>query len=94
MESIRQCKEIRWFTKKIYMKHFVAFDVSMRKSTMGIYDRYRQCEFEGEDWTKKGLALLESKDSNPAISKDIVRFEQVRDYAKRIFDLKEKRPNS
>ena len=30
------------------MKHVLAFDVSMGKSTMVIYDRYRQCEFEGE----------------------------------------------
>ncbi|WP_165820826.1 IS110 family RNA-guided transposase [Pueribacillus theae] len=30
------------------MKHVVAFDVSMGKSTMVIYDRYGQCEFEGE----------------------------------------------
>src|SRR5690606_34681959 len=30
------------------MKHVVAFDVSMGKSTMVIYDHYRQCEFEGE----------------------------------------------
>ncbi|AJS59365.1 IS110 family transposase [Paenibacillus sp. IHBB 10380] len=30
------------------MKHVVAFDVSMGKSTMVIYNRYRQCEFEGE----------------------------------------------
>jgi len=30
------------------MKHVVAFDVSMGKSTMVIYNAYRQCEFEGE----------------------------------------------
>lgn len=30
------------------MKHVVAFDVSKGKSTMVIYDRDRQCEFEGE----------------------------------------------
>lgn len=30
------------------MKHVVAFDVSKGKSTMTIYDRYKQCEFEGE----------------------------------------------
>ncbi len=30
------------------MKHIVAFDVSMGKSTMVIYDRYRRYEFEGE----------------------------------------------
>ncbi|WP_338751673.1 IS110 family transposase [Bacillus sp. FJAT-52991] len=40
----------------------------------------------------KGLALLEAaKDSYPAISKEDVRCEQVRDYAKRISDLKEKK---
>lgn len=30
------------------MKHVVAFDVSMGKSTMVIYNHHRQCEFEGE----------------------------------------------
>ncbi len=30
------------------IKHVVAFDVSMGKSTMVIYNRHRQCEFEGE----------------------------------------------
>ncbi|MFC5590552.1 hypothetical protein ACFPRA_16725 [Sporosarcina soli] len=30
------------------IKHVVAFDVSMGKSTMVIYNQYRQCEFEGE----------------------------------------------
>jgi transposase len=30
------------------MKHVVAFDVSMGKSTMVIYNQYLQCEFEGE----------------------------------------------
>ncbi|MER2260131.1 MAG: IS110 family transposase, partial [Priestia megaterium] len=30
------------------MKHVVALDVSKGKSTIAIYDRYRQCEFEGE----------------------------------------------
>ncbi len=30
------------------MQHVVAFDVSMGKSTMVIYDRYQQCEYEGE----------------------------------------------
>ena len=30
------------------MKHVMAFDVSMGKSTMVIYDHYQQCEFEGE----------------------------------------------
>jgi transposase len=40
----------------------------------------------------KGIALLEAaKDSYPAISKDDVRCNQVREYAKRIADLKEKK---
>ena len=40
----------------------------------------------------KGLALMEAaKDSYPAISKDDVRCEQVRDYARRIMDMKEKK---
>ena len=30
------------------MKHVIALDVSKGKSTMAIYDGYRQCEFEGE----------------------------------------------
>ena len=41
---------------------------------------------------EKGLALLEAvKDSYPAISTEDVRCEQVRDYAKRIAELKEKK---
>jgi len=30
------------------MRHVVAFDVSIGKSTMAIYNRYRKCESEGE----------------------------------------------
>lgn len=30
------------------MKHVVALDVSKGKSTIAIYNGYRQCEFEGE----------------------------------------------
>ncbi|WP_303985334.1 IS110 family transposase [Niallia circulans] len=30
------------------MKHVIALDVSKGKSTIAIYDRYKQCEFEGE----------------------------------------------
>lgn len=30
------------------MKHVIALDISKGKSTMAIYDGYRQCEFEGE----------------------------------------------
>lgn len=33
---------------EIDMKHVLAFDVSMGKSTMVIYNHYKQCEFEGE----------------------------------------------
>ena len=30
------------------MKHVIALDVSKDKSSIVIYDRYRQCEYEGE----------------------------------------------
>ncbi|MDQ0258100.1 hypothetical protein J2S74_005565 [Evansella vedderi] len=30
------------------MKHVKAFDVSMGKSTMVIYNHYKKCEYEGE----------------------------------------------
>ena len=30
------------------MKHVIAFDVSMGKSTMVIYDHYQRCQYEGE----------------------------------------------
>ena len=30
------------------MKHVIALDVSKGKSTIAIYDGYRQCEFEDE----------------------------------------------
>ncbi|SHR95403.1 Uncharacterised protein [Mycobacteroides abscessus subsp. abscessus] len=30
------------------MKHVIALDVSKGKSTIAIYNGYRQCEFEGE----------------------------------------------
>ena len=30
------------------MKHVVAFDVSMGKSTMVIYDHFSRCQYEGE----------------------------------------------
>ena len=30
------------------MKHVIALDVSKGKSTIAIYDGYRQCEFEGD----------------------------------------------
>lgn len=30
------------------MKHVIALDVSKGKSTVVIYDKYRQCKFEGE----------------------------------------------
>lgn len=41
---------------------------------------------------EKVIALIEQvKETYPAISKDDIRHDQVRDYAKRIADLKEKR---
>lgn len=41
---------------------------------------------------KKGMSLIEAaKETYPAISKDDVRCDQVRDFAKRIADLKEKK---
>jgi len=45
------------------MKHVVAFDVSMGKSTMVIYNGYRQCEFKGE--------LLHTKSSFEALHKTL-----------------------
>jgi transposase len=49
MESIRPCEDFYdWQKGEKSMKHVLAFDVSMGKSTMVIYNRYRQCEFEGE----------------------------------------------
>ncbi len=35
------------------MKHVLAFDVSMGKSTMVIYNHYKKCEFEGEIYHNK-----------------------------------------
>lgn len=58
------------------MKHVVAFDVSMGKSTMVIYDRYRQCEYEGEishtrssfeELNKKLQLLIQQDDQTPEI---------------------------
>lgn len=44
------------------MKHILAFDVSMGKSTMVIYNHYRQCEFEGEiAHTKSSFKWLKEK---------------------------------
>lgn len=49
MESIRQCEDFYdWQKGEDNMKHVVAFDVSKGKSTMTIYDGYKQCEYEGE----------------------------------------------
>lgn len=44
------------------MKHVVAFDVSKGKSTMTIYNRYKQCEFEGEiKHTRSSFQTLHEK---------------------------------
>ena len=49
MESIRHCGDFYgWQKGEMSMKHVIALDVSKGKSTMTIYDGYRQCEFEGE----------------------------------------------
>ncbi len=44
------------------MKHIVAFDVSMGKSTMVIYDRYRRCEFEATGVYSKALEQFFQKE--------------------------------
>ena len=52
------------------IKHVVAFDVSMGKSTIVIYNRDRQCEFEGEilhnrpsfEWLHETLSQLTKQD--------------------------------
>ncbi|MGL4819919.1 MAG: IS110 family transposase [Bacilli bacterium] len=36
------------------MKHIIALDVSKGKSTITIYNRYKQCEFEGELYHTRG----------------------------------------
>ncbi|WP_374721049.1 IS110 family transposase [Peribacillus tepidiphilus] len=44
------------------MKHVLAFDGSMGKSTIVIYNGYRQCEFEGEiTHTKSSFKALKEK---------------------------------
>ncbi|MGE7931626.1 IS110 family transposase, partial [Viridibacillus arvi] len=44
------------------MKHVVAFDISMGKSTIVIYNHYRQCEFEGEiSHSKSAFETLNEK---------------------------------
>lgn len=44
------------------MQHVVALDVSMGKSTIVIYNRYRKCEFEGEIFhTKSSFEFLHEK---------------------------------
>lgn len=49
MESIRHCEDFYDRQKgEDNMKHVVAFDVSKGKSTLTIYNRYKQCEYEGE----------------------------------------------
>lgn len=44
------------------MKHVIAFDVSMGKSTMVIYDRYQRCLYEGElEHTITGFQSLKGR---------------------------------
>ncbi len=44
------------------MKHVVAFDVSMGKSVMTVYDRYKRCEYEGEiEHTRSSFQLLHER---------------------------------
>lgn len=44
------------------MKHVVAFDVSKGKSTMTVYDRYKNCEFEGElEHTRTSFLTLQER---------------------------------
>ena len=80
------------------MKHVVAFDVSMGKSTMVIYNQYRQCDFEGEilhnrasfEQLHETLQTLIAQDGQPpeiifeatgVYSKALERFFQDHDYA-------------
>ena len=39
------------------MKHVIAFDVSKGKSTIVIYNEYRQCEFEGNYITRASILI-------------------------------------
>lgn len=48
MESIRHCEDFYDRLRRKKMKHVIALDVSKGKSTIVIYDGYRQCQFEGE----------------------------------------------
>ena len=44
------------------MRHVIAFDVSMGKSTMVVYDHNQQCQYEGElDHTVTGFQSLEKR---------------------------------
>ncbi|WP_449540311.1 IS110 family transposase [Ferdinandcohnia sp. Marseille-Q9671] len=44
------------------MKHVIAFDVSMGKSTMVIYDSYQRCQYEGEiEHTISGFESLKGR---------------------------------
>jgi transposase len=44
------------------MKHVIAFDVSMGKSTMVIYDHYQRCQYEGElEHTVSGFQSLKER---------------------------------
>jgi len=44
------------------MKHIIAFDVSMGKSTVVVYDRYKRCKYEGElEHTISGFQSLKER---------------------------------
>lgn len=44
------------------MEHVIAFDVSMGKSTMVVYDRYQRCQYEGElEHTLSGFQSLKER---------------------------------
>lgn len=79
------------------MTHVVAFDVSKGKSTVVIYNQYKQCEFEGEilhnrssfeeldgtlrDLTVRGQAPAIVFEATGSYSKPLERFLQDRSYA-------------
>ena len=39
---------MNWQRRSNGMKHVIGLDVSKGKSTVTIYDSYRQCKYEGE----------------------------------------------
>jgi len=63
-ESIRNCEDFYlWLTEEEEkMEHVVAFDVSMGKSTIVVYDRFQRCQYEGEiEHTLSGFHDLEAQ---------------------------------